>query len=133
MAFLRKHSPFTRPWSIRALADWFFFHWHNGSILCVRDGSRIVAAAVARQVDFPREALEDDYLNLENGRIVWIDMIASVRPRGLRLLALLLVQNVRGTPLAVCGRVVAHNFRPRVIPWPVFLSKIINSQPQKKE
>lgn len=85
-AFLKRREPWLRHARRELLLPFVEWYWRDARAGIVCDGRRIVAIALARCVDDVAEARHDPYLHRPEGRIVWVDHIASTHVLGIPLL-----------------------------------------------
>lgn len=114
-AFLRQHGAHPKNWSEEVIMPWLEWHWKNGGVAIVHDKGEIFAVAVGRCIRAFAEA-DDPYMHHEDGAILWVDELASLRPEGLPLL-LNLARDRFGPRLAVTGHVFNRPGKLRMLPW----------------
>lgn len=85
-AFLKRREPWLRHATRARLLDFIGWYWRDARVGIVCDGAKILAIALARCVDDVAEARRDPFLHRPEGRLVWVEHIASVHPLGIPLL-----------------------------------------------
>lgn len=114
-AFLKRRSPGLRSWQRGNLLRMLGWYWADGRVGTVRHAGRVVAVATARSLRDAAEAA-DPWAHHEDGRILWVEDIASTHPDGIRALLHLVVQRF-GPRETLAGRVFNRAGDLRMIPW----------------
>ncbi len=101
------------------LCAWLAWHWRQGGVGLVSQGSLLQAVGVARCVRSVAEARADAYAHHEDpdtGVILWVDQLASLHRLGLPLL-LAQARDRFGPRPTICGDVFQRPGQLRLIKW----------------
>jgi hypothetical protein len=118
-AFLKLKCPAMAQWPLPRLLAWFDVFWRDARVGVVRKHGEIVAVGVARCVQSIEEAEEHSYAHHEDpaeGRILWVDQLASDVPLGLPVL-LAQARARFGPREQVSGHVFRRPGDLRMVPW----------------
>lgn len=115
-AFLKRHEPWLRHTPRTNLLNFIEWYWRDGRVGIVRENGRIVAVALARATSDPEQTRMCSYYHDEQGKIVWIDHIASRHPAGIAILLRHAIQRF-GPREAFAGEVFKREGQLRMLPF----------------
>jgi|GEM_PF-4646756 hypothetical protein len=119
-AFLKRRLPAMRTASRQVLTSLIDWHTRVGGCGVLRKDGRIVAVALARCVGTTAEAEADRWAHREgeDGKIIWVQHIVSLHPRGIGLLLAQAAQRF-GRREVFAGHVYSRDGQLRMLPWNV--------------
>ncbi len=115
-AFVKRRVPAMRNCPRDLLLKVLQWYWNDGRVGILQVDGRIVAAALVRAVDTTDEAEADRYFHKEEGRLIWVDDIASTHPLGIPELLKMAMRRF-GPRDAFAGHVLNRAGELRMLPW----------------
>jgi hypothetical protein len=114
-AFVKRRLPKFRHVQREALLAWVNWYWAHGYVGIVRHHGRIVSVGFCRPLVNVEDA-EERWSHAEDGKIIWIDDVASRHPDGLLHLFRHTIQRF-GPREAFAGWCLSRDGELRMLPW----------------